>query len=370
MSLFWAVTLMSDSKGHHLSRRYLSVFMLVPALLMFCQFLYFAPFPEWFVVFDLPLQFIGMMVFPLYHVYFRLLTVDKKLSIKKHFSVHMLPVIISIAYAVAVFNASGSEYRAWLFHKYTDPDSLSVQFLQLTRNALKIGVCIQVVYYSVANHVIINKYADRAAQFYSDERDAKTRYAKLLNLSVILTGLVTFVLFAIGRAFLMSAENIIIPGWIMLTVSFYMIGSLGARQKVINPDVEEANNDEPAQLLIQSENEQDVLMNKILSEFRENKLYLNSELTIHDVAKIVGSNRTYLSTIINQKFNQNFCAFVNGFRVKELERVMLENPDYVLDQYVMLCGFGSVNSMKRSVGACAGMSFNDLRSKVLMKKRA
>jgi AraC-like DNA-binding protein len=182
--------------------------------------------------------------------------------------------------------------------------------------------------------------------------------------------MVTFILFLIGRAFLMSAENIIIPGWIMLTVSFYMIGSLGARQKVINPDVEEANNDEPAQLLIQSENEQDVLMNKILSEFRENKLYLNSDLTLHDVAKIVGSNRTYLSGIINHKFNQNFCTFVNGFRVTELERIMLENPDYVMEQYVLLCGFGSVNSMKRSVAAISGMSFGDLRSTVLMKKRA
>jgi AraC-like DNA-binding protein len=111
-------------------------------------------------------------------------------------------------------------------------------------------------------------------------------------------------------------------------------------------------------------------MNKILTEFRENKLYLNNELTLHDVAKIVGSNRTYLSGIINQKFNQNFCAFVNGFRVQELELVMLENPDYVLDQYVVLCGFGSVNSMKRSVAACTGMSFHDFKSALRMRKRA
>jgi hypothetical protein len=51
MSLFWAVTLLSDYKGHHVSRRYLSAFMLVPALLLFCQFLYFAPFPDWYVYF-------------------------------------------------------------------------------------------------------------------------------------------------------------------------------------------------------------------------------------------------------------------------------------------------------------------------------
>ena len=67
---------------------------------------------------------------------------------------------------------------------------------------------------------------------------------------------------------------------------------------------------------------------------------------------------------------QNFCAFVNGFRVKELERVMLENPDYPLDQYVVVCGFGSVNSMKRSVSAITGMSIREFRSSLLMKKLA
>ena len=117
-------------------------------------------------------------------------------------------------------------------------------------------------------------------------------------------------------------------------------------------------------------NDQDIFINKIISEFSENKIYLNSDLTLHDLAKTVGTNRTYLSTAINQRFNLNFCAFVNGFRVTELERVMLENPDYILDQYVMLCGFGSVNSMKRSVATNTGMTFHEFRSTLLMRKKA
>ncbi len=370
MCLFWAVTLMSDHKGHHLSRRYLSFYMLVPAFNLFCHFLYFAPFPEWYVYLDLPLQTFGMLFFPLYHIYFRLLTVDDKISFKKHIKFHVLPLIITLVYGIAVFNSTFPEYKAWLFNKTIDPSSQSVQFLQIMRHVLRIGFTIQGIYYIAANHLLINKNADKAARFYSDVRDAKTGYAKMLNLSILVSCVITVLLVVIGRAFLMSADGLIFLAWSSLTVTAFFIGSLGARQKVINPDVEEQNNDEAVQLLDPTVNEQEVLMNKILSEFRENKLYLNSELTLHDVAKIVGSNRTYLSTIINQKFNQNFCAFVNGFRVKELERLVLENPDYVLDQYVLLCGFGSVNSMKRSVAAISGMSFSDFRSTVLMKKRA
>jgi AraC-like DNA-binding protein len=370
MCLFWAITLISDHKGYHISRRYLAVYLLVPALNLFCHFLYFAPFPDLYVYFDLPLQTFGMLFFPLYHIYFRLLTVDDKISFKKHIKFHVLPLIITIVYGIAVFNSTFPEYKAWLFNKTTDVSSPSVQFLQIMRNVLRIGFTIQGIYYIAANHLLINKYAERAERFYSDVRDAKTGYAKLLNLSIILSSVITLLLVIIGRAFLMSADGLIFLAWTSLTVTAFFVGSLGSRQKVINPDVEAENNDESLELFAPSVNDQDIMMNKILTEFRENKLYLNNELTLHDVAKIVGSNRTYLSGIINQKFNQNFCAFVNGFRVQELELVMLENPDYILDQYVVLCGFGSVNSMKRSVAACTGMSFHDFKSALRMRKRA
>ena len=361
---------MSDNKGHHASRRYLSVFMLVPALLMFCHFLYFANFPDWFVYFDLPLQSLGMLVFPLYHIYFRLLTVDDKISFNKHLWINIPAIIIVVVYGIAVFNSSMTEYKAWLFNKIAEPFSPSVQFLQIMRKVFKIAFSIQCLYYIIVNHLLITKYADKAAQFYSDIRDAKTYYAKMQNLSILISGVVTLVLFVIGRAFLMSADVMIFLGWTALTGGFFLMGSLGARQKVINPDVEQVNNEETFQLFTPSEKENDIFINKILYEFRESKIYLNKDLTIHDLAKIMGSNRTYISFAINKKFNQNFCAFVNGFRVKELERVLLENPDFAVEEYVVRCGFGSVNSMKRSVLAITGRSFTDFKSSLLMKKRA
>jgi YesN/AraC family two-component response regulator len=120
----------------------------------------------------------------------------------------------------------------------------------------------------------------------------------------------------------------------------------------------------------QSLKEQAIFIKKILVEFGEKKIYLNKDLTINDLAKIIGSNRTYLSNAINHEFNQNFCAFVNGFRVKELEKVVKENPDFAIDEYVLRCGFGSVNSMKRSVAAITGISFSDFKSSLLIKKTA
>jgi AraC-like DNA-binding protein len=371
MSLFWAVTLMIDNKGHHVSRRYLSVFMLLSALLMFCHFLYFAPFPEWFVYFDLPLQFFGLLVFPLYHIYFRLLTVDDTISYKKLIQINVVPLLFLVVYAIAIFNSTWPEYKAWLFNKTMGASVPSVQFLQFLRTVIKITFFVQAIYYIAANHILINKYADRAMQFYSDVRDARTRYAKMLNLSILAPGVVTLVLVFIGRTFLMSADVMIFLGWSSLTVAFYLIGRLGAWQKVINPDLAQSNDLKHTQKLISNhkiqEFDQDAILNKILVEFTEKKMYLKCDLTIQDLAKTIGSNRTYISIAINQKFNQNFCSFVNGFRMKELVRLILENPDFNLFRHFTNCGFGSVNSMKRCVMTITGLSLSDFKSSVLNK---
>ena len=53
------------------------------------------------------------------------------------------------------------------------------------------------------------------------------------------------------------------------------------------------------------------------------KLYLKSDLTIEILAKHLNVSRTYISQVINEKFNMNFNAFVNEFRIKEARRMLL-----------------------------------------------
>lgn len=55
-----------------------------------------------------------------------------------------------------------------------------------------------------------------------------------------------------------------------------------------------------------------------LSElFDQEHIYREFELRIEDVAMRIGTNRTYLSKVLNQKFGCNFFRFVNQYRLKE-----------------------------------------------------
>ena len=116
---------------------------------------------------------------------------------------------------------------------------------------------------------------------------------------------------------------------------------------------------------ITAQEDQNAILKRLLDLFDNQKVYLNSQLTIIDVVQEMGSNRTKISSVINQDSGQNFCSFVNNYRVDELERVVCENPKYSYEVLAECCGFGSVNSMKRSVTAKTGMSLSEWKKAVL-----
>ena len=103
------------------------------------------------------------------------------------------------------------------------------------------------------------------------------------------------------------------------------------------------------------------LLEKILFFFDEERYFLKHELTIEDVAQKIGTNRTYVSKIINEYSGQNFCSFVNQYRVKEMMRLMESNNEIPLKELAETSGFGSVDSMKRAALSKTGMSFKQLR---------
>ena len=110
------------------------------------------------------------------------------------------------------------------------------------------------------------------------------------------------------------------------------------------------------------------ILDKVLVLFEEEKIFLNSQLNIMDVVQAVGTNRTYISSIINQQYNQNFCSFVNSYRIEELEKILLENPDYTNEVLADSCGFGSLNSLKHAIFTKTGMSIPEWKRHTLITK--
>lgn len=99
------------------------------------------------------------------------------------------------------------------------------------------------------------------------------------------------------------------------------------------------------------------------------KIYRNSQLTISDLATKTGTNRTYLSSTINKFYRLNFPSYINTYRFAEMIEYLKKDPDLPNLELAEKCGFGSTDSMKRTISAKTGHTISEFKRRILTKER-
>lgn len=89
--------------------------------------------------------------------------------------------------------------------------------------------------------------------------------------------------------------------------------------------------------------------------FDDEKVYLAPKLSLAELARQMGTNRTYLSQHINKTYGQTFYEFVNSYRVVHSERLLAET-DYNLETVAEMSGFNSLSTFRRAFAASHGCS--------------
>lgn len=82
--------------------------------------------------------------------------------------------------------------------------------------------------------------------------------------------------------------------------------------------------------------------------FDQKHLYLNPVLTLSDVARELGTNRTYLSAYLNNDLETTFFDFVNNHRLSYASMLLKEYPQMTLEQVAEKSGFNSLSTFRRS----------------------
>jgi AraC-like DNA-binding protein len=106
-----------------------------------------------------------------------------------------------------------------------------------------------------------------------------------------------------------------------------------------------------------SEESNQILYTNLLELMEQEKIYLNNKLTIDEVAKRLMTNRSYLSQMINDKFKTNFNNFINEYRVKEAQRLLLENNtnNYSIEGVSISVGFNSKSTFNAAFKKFTGI---------------
>lgn len=105
----------------------------------------------------------------------------------------------------------------------------------------------------------------------------------------------------------------------------------------------------------------------LISLFEKEKLYMNVDIKIANVALMIGTNKTYLSRALNTRLSRNFCQFVNYYRVKEVCTLFLENPGAEMKELAEQCGFNSSSNFSIVFKYNTGFTPGDWSRMVKMK---
>lgn len=107
---------------------------------------------------------------------------------------------------------------------------------------------------------------------------------------------------------------------------------------------------------------------KILPEFirviEEDQIFLQKNLRITDIARLVNSNRTYISQLLREEYQCGFSDFINGKRVEYAMELVRNHPEFKHERIAGECGFAYPSGFSKAFKQHTGMTFREWYRKV------
>lgn len=106
----------------------------------------------------------------------------------------------------------------------------------------------------------------------------------------------------------------------------------------------------------------DKIINDLQRIMQDDKIYLNPQLNVAILASAIGTNRTYLSTCLNNMLHINFYDYVNSYRVKEACELLKNSKGKTLNDIADSCGFNSTSTFRRAFEKNMNQTPNEYRN--------
>ena len=366
VTLFWAIVLNTNHSKHNIPKVFLGKFMIVGFILYISHFLYYYPLPSVYIYVDSIYQYCSLLVYPLYYIYVRLLTIDLSFAWKQHAKYLLLPTCMFILYSAGILLFMNKESHIDFLYRVL-PHHLPVEgsflYQKIVYTCCRGIFVVQAFLYLYAAFRLIARNKARVQNYYSNQCDDSLQKINLLTLTLAMSIVAGIILDIMGKESFLQNEYALIAPSVIFTIMLFAIGWLGNLQRAVLTDEQESiTQNEIADELNVSQ-----LKPTVLHLFEEEKIYLNKDLTLWDVARRAATNRTYISYVINNEFGLNFCTFVNNYRVEYAKILMQQSKELDNDEIAELSGFGSVDSLNRSFLSKEQITFRKYRNTESLK---
>lgn len=370
--LFWITILLHTGKTN-LPKRYLAFFLILSSLNYLVHAAFFNHAYRLFAFMDNIWVFTSLAGYPLYYYYIRLLTHDLKINWR--WSWILLPSIALSAFSFFIyFSTSPDNMQAYIhsvmYHEegYTEPLPLLMTLETFKDGAFKVIFPIQVILSVYFGYKLINQYNKTLKDFYSNTGGKDLSHIKWLLFAFIFASIISVISSQIGKDFFINKGTLLAIPSVTHSLFLFFIGYVGFYQKFTITDF--ANDLNSTNKTDECEDENSILSQTIskiqLNQLLEEKeLFKNPELRISDIALMLGTNRTYISRIINETMQINFCDWVNSYRITHAKKLMKSpySNDLTLSEISEKSGFKSVSTFYRLFKEKEGIPPGEYRKK-------
>ncbi|MBQ4393840.1 MAG: helix-turn-helix domain-containing protein, partial [Paludibacteraceae bacterium] len=184
----------------------------------------------------------------------------------------------------------------------------------------RICFAIEVIWVWWRGYRVLRETRARLDDIYSDDRSYLLHPTYLIQHLLGITAAFSMCLNLLGRDFFAESMMVSIPAIIMSALLFgigYVAAHTTLPQETIHTEAPQAK-----ETTIE---ETDALMQAITTVLREQKLFASPDLTIHDLASAVHSNRTYVSQCINRRTGLSFSQYVARYRVEHAQQILRDS---------------------------------------------
>lgn len=284
---------------------------------------------------------------PVFYLYARLISSGDN-SFNSKYYLHFIPFIIVVIYGFLFVYLKSSEFKLSLIRGDLE-DSLPGLHL--------IGYLKPVhgIIYTLLTIKVLRDYNNKIRNSYSNIERINLNWLRHLTIGLIVVWSIVVIDIAVNA---MSTNYIQMDYLIYMAASvlIYSIGYLSLRQPQIfdqiipkseaKPELNfkiKTGDEKSYQKSGLTEIEAQNYLKNLLSMIEADRPYLNSDLTLRELAGKLSMSPHNLSEILNTRLNQSFYDFINRYRVEEVKRRLAdrESDKYSLIGIAFDSGFNS-----------------------------
>lgn len=373
--IFWSVLLWLDcNEQHSAAKMRLLYFTVACSMLYMGHYAYFNHLYHLLPITDTVYSFMNLGVFPLFYLYIKQMTDTNR---SRRTPLTLLPSLIvgsavALLYGMMDENETQDFIHNFLYRQEGTIEWSLVGMQTAVHYAAKPIFALQVIMTLTLGYRKITAYNKKVENCYADTEKRSLHAIKRILLLFIIASAASFIANIAGRNIFLKAPLLCIPS-LMFSTLLFMLCYAGYKQNFNIDDLMKDNalpqpipqKDEVADETVTNQRltpQEDVslviaqLKEDIEAIMQKEQLYLQPDLRINDLARLLNTNRNYIYQVINVNMGMSFSEYINKQRTDYAVKLLKDDPSTSCTEIYVKAGFSSQASFFRNFKLYTGVS--------------